>query len=25
LITTAEASYFEILRSKLGWGGSREL
>jgi NAD+ kinase len=25
LITTAEASYFKILRSKLGWGGSREL
>jgi len=25
LITTAEASYFEILRSKLGWGGSKEL
>lgn len=25
LITTDEASYYEILRSKLGWGGSREL
>ncbi len=24
LITTAEAGYFEILRSKLGWGGSKE-
>ena len=25
LITTDEASYYSILRSKLGWGGSKEL